>query len=96
MLCYYSTYFDRCFNGGFKEAQEQKLVLPEGRVEYFQHLLDYMFVNGREPFKAKSDSKEQMEYYIDFIEYAGKHKNGEGYSEVVYYCDELEHIFRMK
>lgn len=69
----YSTFFGRCFNGGFKEAKEQKLVLPEDRVDFFQLLLDYMFTSSGELVKAKGDSKEQMEHYMEFIEYAGKY-----------------------
>jgi hypothetical protein len=73
MLCYYSTYFDRCFNGGFREAKEQKLVLPEDRIDYFQLLLDYVFISGGELIRAEGDGKQQMKYYMDFIEYAGKY-----------------------
>lgn len=32
ILCYYLPYFDRCFYGSFKEADEQKLTLPEDSV----------------------------------------------------------------
>lgn len=74
ILCYYSTYFDRCFNGGFKEAKELKLTLPEDQVEYFQHLLDYMFMNGGESFKAHGTWKQKMDYYMTFIEYIGKYE----------------------
>src|SRR3979490_2719149 len=71
MLCYYSTYFDRCFNGGFKEAKEQKLVLSEDSVEFFELLMDYIFINGDKPIEPKGDSKCQMQYCMDFVEYAG-------------------------
>lgn len=73
MLCYYSTYFDRCFNGGFKEAKEQKLILPEDRPEDFQLLLDYIFINGEGPLEPKGDPKQQMKYCMEFVEYAGKY-----------------------
>ena len=39
ILCYNSTYFDRCFNGQVKEAKEQKLSLPEDRPEFFQRVI---------------------------------------------------------
>lgn len=73
ILCYYSTYFDRCFNGGFKEAKHQKLSLPEDRPEDFQLLLDYIFINGEGPLEPKGDSEQQMKYCIEFIEYAGEY-----------------------
>jgi len=73
MLCYYSTYFDRCFNGGFKEAKEQKLILPEDRPEDFQLLLDYIFINGEGPLEPEGDPKQQMKYCMELVEYAGKY-----------------------
>jgi hypothetical protein len=73
ILCYHSSYFDRCFNGGFKEAKEKKLVLTEDRVEHFQHILDYMFRNGGDPINIKGDWKLKMNYYMEFIEYIGKY-----------------------
>ncbi|EPE27622.1 POZ [Glarea lozoyensis ATCC 20868] len=48
VLCHYSPYFDRCFNGGFKEATEQKLHLPEDNVKFFEPLMNYM-IQGKVP-----------------------------------------------
>lgn len=45
ILCHYSLYFDRCFNGHFKEAIEQELTLREDLPEFFDLLLDYMFIH---------------------------------------------------
>jgi hypothetical protein len=73
ILCYYSTYFDRYFNGRFKEAAEHNLTLPEDRVEYFQHLLDYMILNGGDAIKVNGDWRQKMKYYMGFIEYIGKY-----------------------
>lgn len=42
LLCHYSKYFERCFNGGFKEAETQELALPEDEVYYFEALLEVM------------------------------------------------------
>ncbi|CAG8950609.1 hypothetical protein HYFRA_00002818 [Hymenoscyphus fraxineus] len=42
LLCYYSKYFDRCFNGSFQEAQTQKLEIPEEDCVYFKTLLAVM------------------------------------------------------
>ena len=66
ILCYYSTYFDRCFHGGFKEAAEQQLTLPEDRIEYFQHLLDYMILNGGDAIKANGDWRQKNEISYGF------------------------------
>ncbi len=51
LLCYYSSYFDRCFNGGFKEAKEQKLALPEDSVEDFEILLHYVLTGYTLPHR---------------------------------------------
>jgi hypothetical protein len=32
-----------------------------------------MFLNGGNPIKAEGNPKQQLQYYIDFIEYAGKY-----------------------
>ncbi|KAL2074346.1 hypothetical protein VTL71DRAFT_8124 [Oculimacula yallundae] len=42
LLYYYSPYFDRCFNGGFKEGTEQKLELPDDKIEDFEVIIEYM------------------------------------------------------
>jgi hypothetical protein len=52
ILCHYSRYFDRCFNGNFEESKEQKLNLPEDKPEWFELLLDSMFPAA----KANSNS----------------------------------------
>jgi len=46
LLCYFSEYFDRCFNGYFTETQTQKLTLEEDRVDFFEVLLRYMKGGG--------------------------------------------------
>jgi hypothetical protein len=55
ILCYYSSYFERCFNGRFEEGEEQKLTLPEDKLDYFQILLDYMFLGSSTIPKLKSE-----------------------------------------
>jgi hypothetical protein len=43
LLCHRSPYFDRAFNGGFKEAVEQVLCLPEISIETFQLVVQYLY-----------------------------------------------------
>lgn len=40
LLCYYSRFFDKCFNGPFIEGQTQKLDLPDDRVGFFEIMLE--------------------------------------------------------
>jgi hypothetical protein len=73
ILCYYSSFFDRCFNGGFNEAKNQKLHLPEDDPEFERILVDYMFAAGGNPIRLEGSSGEQMGTCLAFIEYAGKY-----------------------
>ncbi|CAG8950608.1 hypothetical protein HYFRA_00002817 [Hymenoscyphus fraxineus] len=49
LLCHYSKFFDACLNGGFREAKEQKLDLPEDEVRYFEALLEVMLQGNTTP-----------------------------------------------
>ena len=75
---YYSPYFDRYFHRSFKEAAEQKLTLPEDRVEGFDVILDYM-LTGHIPttFEVKESDKAGLEKCISFTEYADKYSIAE-------------------
>jgi BTB/POZ domain len=74
VLCYYSSYFNSCFNGSFKEAQEQKLSLPEDNVENFEVLMYYVLTGHVAPqIPIGSDLKEGMETCMNLIEYADKY-----------------------
>ena len=43
LLCYQSTFFDKPFNGKFKEAKEQKLTLTDCSSETFQFVVQWIF-----------------------------------------------------
>jgi hypothetical protein len=70
ILCYNSTYFDRCFNGQVKEAKEQKLSLPEDRPEFFQIRMDYIFSDGENERNLKTCKFGTWNGCIAFMEYA--------------------------
>lgn len=42
LLCHYSTYFDRCFNGEFVEARNQEVELDEDDPEIFALLVEWI------------------------------------------------------
>lgn len=46
IMCYYSRYFDRCFNGSFLEGTTQELELPDDPVIFFETLVEYL-LNGK-------------------------------------------------
>jgi hypothetical protein len=74
LLCHYSPYFDRCFNGKFIEAKSQKLQLPEDRVDDFEILLEYMLrgqLSGS--LVVKETGGEIIKRCINFLEYADKY-----------------------
>jgi BTB/POZ domain len=62
LLCHYSQFFDRCFNGGFAEAISQSLDLPGDRVEDFEILLEYILRGTSGSMKITEVSTE--EYHI--------------------------------
>jgi len=42
LLIHHSKFFEKCFNGQFKEGQTQKLGLPEDKVFHFETLVEHM------------------------------------------------------
>lgn len=86
LLCYYSKYFDRCFNGSFIEGQTQKLELLEDKVKDFDLLLEYMLHRGLVTSELEVTSgsfQSPMKHCMDFIKYASKY-NMEEVVAVVY------------
>jgi hypothetical protein len=78
LLCHYSKYFDRCFNGPFVEGQTQKLELPEDNVEYFEFLLEYM-LRGKFPDTPPVACCDGFTTYrwLEFLQYADKYDFGD-------------------
>jgi hypothetical protein len=72
VLCYYSPVLDRCLNGGFKEAKELKLTLPEDDPFMFELLMGYMF-GGMGEVEFSKDPGESYDYCWEFIEYTEKY-----------------------
>jgi len=75
LICHYSPYFDRCFNGKFFEAKSQRLQLPEDRVDDFEILLEYMLrgqLSGS--LVVNETGGEIIKRCMDFLEYADKYE----------------------
>jgi hypothetical protein len=87
VLCHYSPYFDRCFSGGFEEATEQKLYVPEDDVKFFEPLMNFM-LQGKVPEKVlfgglpadRTDGMMSREIWpwemtcVEFMEYSDKYE----------------------
>ncbi|KAE8448423.1 hypothetical protein EG329_009488 [Mollisiaceae sp. DMI_Dod_QoI] len=75
LLCYYSKFFDRCFNNVFEEGQTQKLELPEDTVEDFDILLEYMtHTTVSSSAKVVSAIEEDaFDHCIAFLQYIDKY-----------------------
>ncbi|KAE8448421.1 hypothetical protein EG329_009486 [Mollisiaceae sp. DMI_Dod_QoI] len=76
LLCHYSTYFDRCFNGAFKEANQQKLSLPEDKVKDFEVLMEYMLSGTTATFEVTEIGGAAVVACMDFLRYADKYTMG--------------------
>ena len=94
LLCYYSKYFDRCFNGGFVEGTTQRLELPEDPVEFFEVMVDFLMLGSvtkkvaQAARKKFNNSQEQNKQGIDgtcfgLIKYADKYGLAEAIAPVV-------------
>jgi hypothetical protein len=80
LLCHYSPFFDKCFNGLFKEGQTQKLELPDDKVEFFELLVEYMLhekVQDSTMFSKDRTFEDDKDHCIEFIAYAEKYGVGE-------------------
>lgn len=87
LLCYYSKVFDRCFNGNFKEAQTQKLELPEDNSECFEALLLFMLqgkVTKVLGTKFAIESSEMVQRCLEFLQYTDKFNLGSMGADMVY------------
>lgn len=77
LLCHYSDYFDRCFNGEFAEGESQKLTLPEDNIADFEVLLEYMLRGSVSyPIVVTEEGAEAVKRCMDFLEYADKYNLG--------------------
>ncbi|KUJ22425.1 uncharacterized protein LY89DRAFT_762551 [Mollisia scopiformis] len=45
LLCYHSPFFERAFNGGFKEATEQKMSMTSCSLETFKLLIQWLYTS---------------------------------------------------
>lgn len=81
LLCYYSPYFDSCFNGDFKEAKEQKLELLDDDVEGFEFLLEYILHAAFEEIEIPETegNKQRVERCLKFLEYTDKYSMREAH-----------------
>ncbi|KAK0124403.1 hypothetical protein ONS95_009364 [Cadophora gregata] len=89
LFCYYSTYFERCFNGDFKEAKQGKLELLGDDVEDFEILLQYI-LHGNIPlediqarFEGANDP-DLVRRYMSILEYADKYNMQHCIGEILY------------
>ena len=87
LLCYYSKYFERCFNGAFREAQEQKLELLEDKAEDFEVLVEYM-LHGSIPDITQGLLNNFVSRYMGVIAYAERFAMGDIFGELL--CEKLE------
>ena len=71
-LCYWSAYFDRCFNGGFAEEQSQKLNPPEDKAEDFHSLFNYLLTKNisADHLAASGNARETVNSCLAFLLYA--------------------------
>jgi len=90
LLCSSSSYFDRCFNGAFAEAQTQTLTLEEDLIAHWEILLEFIYsgkvatnaVNFEVPIGSDILKVDKC---MDFMEYADKYDLG-GASIAVHDC----------
>lgn len=55
MLCFYSGYFDSCFNGGFAEAARQAVDLEEEDTDTFSHFVNWLYTRQLPPETRTAD-----------------------------------------
>lgn len=77
LLCHYSDYFDRCFNGKFKEGQTQRLELPEDKVDDFEVLLEYMLHGTVGTLVVRKTCGQAIKRCMEVLEYADKYNLAE-------------------
>ncbi|KAH7364290.1 hypothetical protein BKA65DRAFT_134120 [Rhexocercosporidium sp. MPI-PUGE-AT-0058] len=71
LLCANSTFFDRAFNGKFKESVELTMHLPEDTVLAFQMLLQWVYT-GNIIIDTNGGATEKIGIYLDFFKLADK------------------------
>lgn len=69
VLCGKIPYFDKMFNGGFKEAQEQYANLPDDDPDAFGLFLEWLYVGRIPPIPRKSisNNEERTKMHLDRI-----------------------------
>jgi hypothetical protein len=83
LLCYYSPFFEKYFNGVFKKGQTQELELFEDRVEFFKIMIEFMLhgkvenVGSLHEFNLNLTAMEDKKEFIEFIKYNDKYGLGE-------------------
>jgi hypothetical protein len=83
LLIHHSKFFEKCFNGQFKEGQTQKLDLPEDKAFHFDILIEYMSRgNPSLVINATGNKAFIIGQCMDFIQYAGKYDLWEATSAV--------------
>lgn len=77
LLCSYSPFFDRCFNGSFREAHEQKLELPEEKIEDFDIFLEFILRGTIAVKPGLRGAEETISQCLDFLKFADKYQLGD-------------------
>lgn len=83
LLCHYSDYFDRCFNGQFKEGQTQRLELPEDNIQDWETLLEFMLRGTVGSLTSTQRRGAAIQRCMEFLEYVEKYDMAE-VSDIVY------------
>lgn len=60
VICFYSGYFEKVFNGGFAEAKAKSVILPEEDVQNFKRCISWIYarrfaVNSQKSFRVLSE-----------------------------------------
>lgn len=61
-LCSASEFFEKAFDGGFKEATEGKMTMEDVDPEIFGYLVDPFY---QKSFKVAENVKEKVDRYVD-------------------------------
>jgi len=70
LLCYYSPYFDRAFNGEFIEAAEQSIHMQETSIEAFQALIQFIYISQITFSTSMTDWKDRLTLLLEFLKTA--------------------------
>ncbi|QSZ28645.1 hypothetical protein DSL72_003144 [Monilinia vaccinii-corymbosi] len=67
LLCARSTFFDRAFNGSFKEAASQEMHLSETPLSIFQLVVQFLYTNSFVFPTSVTDANEKLNLYLCFF-----------------------------